>query len=202
MLLALHGGGYLEKPLAPLCDSVESLTSIPVAIPADPRTTAHRHLATRIRGMHRQSFEAAPSNAVLMPKIALAHEASIRHQVPIRLVLAVIYHESRFNPRAVSHRGAVGLMQVMPAVARSLAEMDAIPTSRPLELSNSRTNIEIGVTLLRRLHDRYGSWDRALAHYNGGWRAFVQGGIRTDVRVYVQRVNLGADFLLDRPKQT
>ena len=87
-------------------------------------------------------------------------EAAGRHGVDSALVAAVIKAESDFMPHAVSPKGAQGLMQLMPAVAREYAVSD------PFEPSQ---NIEAGVKLLKGLLDRYPGEPRlALAAYNAG----------------------------------
>jgi len=197
LLLPLHASGSLTVFTEPLLEGVESLVAGPVgtAVLPDARTVAARRLAFRTRELIRRCGERAPSVGTLMPQITLAREAALRHGIPVSLILAVIHRESGFQQEAVSPVGAVGLMQVMPAVARSLARSEGLPLPRWLELLDSRRNIEIGSTLLSRLHQRYGSWERALAAYNAGDRAFGEDGIRDDVRAYVKRVKAGARLL-------
>lgn len=92
--------------------------------------------------------------------ISLAHSAAVRHRVDHRLVESLIEMESSFNPRAVSRAGAMGLMQLMPAVARRYGVRD------PLDAAQ---NIDAGVRHLRGLLLRYGGdIERALAAYNAG----------------------------------
>jgi len=79
-----------------------------------------------------------------------------------KLVAAVMAIESNYNPRAVSEKGAIGLMQLMPSTA-------ALYQVSSKELFNPKKNIEAGVLHLKMLHDRYdGDLSRVIAAYNSG----------------------------------
>jgi soluble lytic murein transglycosylase-like protein len=83
-----------------------------------------------------------------------------RHNVNPELVRAVIKAESNGNPQAVSRKGALGLMQLMPSTAMELGVKDVF---------SPQDNLDAGVRYLRSLLQRYnGDLDRALAAYNAG----------------------------------
>ena len=81
------------------------------------------------------------------------------HDVSPALVKAVIAAESNFNPRAVSKKGAQGLMQLMPQTARELGVENAFEPEQ---------NVGGGTRYLRQMLTRYGDVSRALAAYNAG----------------------------------
>ena len=103
------------------------------------------------------------------PYLQEIRDAAERHGLPFKLVSAVIRAESGFNPRAVSPKGARGLMQLMPTTAATLGVRNSF---------DPRQNIEGGVRHLRSLIDRFINLPFALAAYNAGVKAVVQyGGI-------------------------
>jgi soluble lytic murein transglycosylase-like protein len=79
--------------------------------------------------------------------------------VPVELFDALIIQESRYNPYAVSAKGAFGLTQLMPATARSLGIFDRWNVSR---------NLAGGARYLRKQLDTFGNWAHALGAYNAG----------------------------------
>ncbi len=89
------------------------------------------------------------------------------YDVPEALVYAVICTESDFDPNAVSHVGAQGLMQLMPDTMDWLSRLldEDAPTG---EITDPETNIKYGTYYLRHLYDRFSSWDTAIAAYNAG----------------------------------
>lgn len=95
-------------------------------------------------------------------------EASREHGLEPALVLAVIEVESRFDPFAVSHKGALGLMQILPSTGAPIARRLGIPWRGPQTLFDPHANVRIGVAYLRELIDRYANVRAALAAYNWG----------------------------------
>ncbi|HEV8586644.1 MAG TPA: lytic transglycosylase domain-containing protein [Methylomirabilota bacterium] len=110
-------------------------------------------------------------------------EVSTRHGVAPKLVAAIVAVESRFDHRAVSRRGAEGLMQLMPATAANLDVQDAF---------DPRDNLDGGVRHLKRLMGRFrGDLPLVLAAYNAGETAVIaHRGIPPyrETRQYVVRV--------------
>jgi len=110
-------------------------------------------------------------------------EVADRHGVRADLVAAVIETESEFNPRAVSRRGARGLMQLMPKTAATLGVDDPF---------DPKANIEAGVKHLRAMMDRFdNNIPLALAAYNAGEVAVIKHrGIPPyrETRAYVKRI--------------
>jgi soluble lytic murein transglycosylase-like protein len=99
---------------------------------------------------------------------ALAHRLATRYEVDPALVQAVIHAESAYDPFAVSPKGAQGLMQLMPATARSLAVRNSF---------HPEQNIEAGVRHLKALLTRFGGRvPEALAAYNAGAGAVLRYG--------------------------
>jgi soluble lytic murein transglycosylase-like protein len=119
---------------------------------------------------------------------SLVLEHAQRHALRPELVRAVIQVESGFNPRARSPKGAMGLMQLMPATARELG------VTNPYDPAQ---NIRGGTAYLRQLLDRYDGDERlALAAYNAGASAVDRYGRNVppyhETRDYVRRISLKA----------
>jgi Transglycosylase SLT domain len=141
---------------------------------------------SEIMRMAREAAESPDSNVEITQIVEIeAHirEVAVRYDIQPILVAAIIEAESEFNPRAVSRKGARGLMQLMPGTASSLRVSD---TFDPYE------NIEGGVRHLRGLMDRYrGNLPLVLAAYNAGEQAVtVYRGVPPyrETRRYVSRI--------------
>lgn len=110
------------------------------------------------------------SQGTISPYDQLMRQVALQHDMDWRLLAAIAYQESRFNPTVRSSRGAQGLMQVTSGVARQFA----VPVE---QLADPETNIETAVKLIKRIESslRFTSnttpEDRTsimLACYNGG----------------------------------
>jgi hypothetical protein len=146
--------------------------------PTDPR---YKNLAGYSSGTSAGFLRLPPADTSRYA--AEIKQAAERYGVPERLVQAVIRVESAFNPRAVSVKGAQGLMQLMPDTASMLGVRNSF---------DPQQNIDGGVRHLRGLIDRFGQdLPLALAAYNAGEKAVVtHRGIPPypETRDYVTRV--------------
>jgi soluble lytic murein transglycosylase-like protein len=142
---------------------------------------------TRLEELPRLSFAPGRASLAQVRRNARAYDPLVERigresGVPPALVKAVIHAESAFNPRAVSHKGAMGLMQLMPATARNLGVAEPFTAEQ---------NVEGGARYLRTLRERFGNWTMALAAYNAGPEAVTKfGGIPPyrETQTYVRRV--------------
>ncbi len=139
----------------------------PQPVVAKPSSPPNERVAARTAGPYRDLIRAAATRHALAPE----------------LIESVILVESNFEARAVSRKGARGLMQLMPATAARLGVRNVFDV---------RQNVEGGVRHLRYLVDLYGgNLALALAAYNAGVEAVGRyGGIPpyAETRAYVQRV--------------
>ncbi|MCM3880473.1 MAG: lytic transglycosylase domain-containing protein [Vicinamibacterales bacterium] len=134
---------------------------------------------------------AATARVGLLPlgSVGSTYDPLIRQHASLQgvradLVRAVIQVESAFNPRALSPKGAMGLMQLMPATAAQFGVIDPF---------NPAENIRAGVKYLRMLLDKYNDNEQlALAAYNAGPGAVDKYGSKIppykETRNYVQRI--------------
>ena len=146
--------------------------------PTDPR---YKNLAGYASGTSAGFLRLPPADTARYG--AEIKSAADRYGVPERLVQAVIRAESAFNPKAVSVKGAQGLMQLMPETASMLGVRNSF---------DPQQNIDGGVRHLRGLIDRFGNdLPLALAAYNAGEKAVVSNrGIPPypETRDYVTKV--------------
>jgi soluble lytic murein transglycosylase len=130
---------------------------------------ANTHLTTVVR-----LREILDANRVRLPRESVEAMASRIDQVSRKyaispdMIFAVIQVESAFDPMAVSNKGAMGLMQLLPSTARAVAEELNIQWTGDGMLWDPATNIEMGTYYLRSLISRFNNIEVALTAYNHG----------------------------------
>jgi len=113
-----------------------------------------------------------------------------RYDCPPELVLAIIVVESSFRHRAVSRKGALGLMQIRPHVAKALAREMGIALRDRTQVFDPEVNIRLGLYYLSKLLLRFKDLEVALVAYNYG-PTYVARRLRRGLplpRTYVRRV--------------
>lgn len=92
------------------------------------------------------------------PYVSVARNTARKYNIPEDLFLRLVQQESGWNPSIRSHKGAIGLAQLMPATARGLGVDPTDPIA----------NLEGGARYLREQYNTFRRWDLALAAYNAG----------------------------------
>jgi len=184
MELSLHGGGTITIPLDLIDRIVDEEYERIVEQPITLAPSASEAPALALRSV--RVFSAEPPGGALRtspfaPEILFAAK---KHRIDPALIAAVIQVESKGSPRALSRKGARGLMQLMPATARRLGVRSCF---------DPRENILGGTAYLAELADRFGesSVDLILAAYNAGEHAVDEyRGVPPyrETREYVRRV--------------
>jgi soluble lytic murein transglycosylase len=140
-----------------------------------------------------------PPDFVQHIRYPLRYEAIVRghaknYDLDPALLAAVIYTESRFNARARSTAGAIGLMQLLPDTARGIAVRTGGDNFVVDDLYVPELNVRYGAWYLRNLLNRYGDERTALAAYHAGqgnvdrWRKAGVGIEFPETRSYVAKV--------------
>jgi soluble lytic murein transglycosylase len=129
---------------------------------------------------------------------------SAKNNLDPYLVAALIRQESEFNPSAISPANAYGLMQLLPAVGKSMAHQEGLEHFQTFQLFDPATNLRLGTRYLRKTLDKFGGvTEYALAAYDAGdervhnWQAagpyqgideFVESIPFTETREYVESI--------------
>ena len=136
-----------------------------------PKAVAEQRIAENVVPPHVVGTDApapaAPAADYPAGIDAAVERIAAEHSLPPQLIHSVIKVESNYNPHAVSSKGALGLMQLIPSTARRFGVDDAF---------NPIQNIQGGAKYLRYLLDLFGSYPLALAAYNAGEGAVAQYG--------------------------
>jgi soluble lytic murein transglycosylase-like protein len=161
-----HSGSTISPPSAPVQTQIQPRVSDDSVEPAKPKRKVEP-LPPAIPA----TADSAATGSLLAPAVVestdpmdrIVREAAERHRVDPALVKAVISTESDWNPHAVSRKGAVGLMQLIPGTAERFG------VGNPYDPAQ---NVEGGTTYLKWLLDRYnGDLPKTLAAYNAGEHA-------------------------------
>tara|TARA_R100000750_G_scaffold21648_1_gene14229 strand:+ start:433 stop:1047 length:615 start_codon:yes stop_codon:yes gene_type:complete len=113
--------------------------------------------------------------------VDMARIAARKHGIPEDLFLRLVMQESRFNPNAKSHKGAIGLAQLMPGTAALLG----------VNPNDPQQNLEGGARYLKQQYAKFGTWRLALAAYNAGPGAVIKhGGVPPyrETKNYVKKI--------------
>ena len=128
----------------------------------DPQDFQDRYDASVwLTAMSPRLSDAVPDTDERQKLLQMIHAEASRASLPPQLVLALIDVESRFDPYAVSHSGAVGLMQIMPFWLKLIGHPED-------SLVHARTNLRMGCTILHYyMQKSHGDIREALQRYNG-----------------------------------
>ena len=178
--LTYASGGRITLPITRVERVVEDEVVEPDPVPATEAVAeAIESAAVPLR------FEEAAAKVPDGPYGPMIFETARRHAVNPQVVAALIHAESAGNPRAVSHKGARGLMQLMPATAERFG-------TRKEKLYDPKENLEAGIRYLSWLVEQFpGDLSKVLAAYNAGEQAVWRyGGIPPyrETRNYVRRI--------------
>jgi soluble lytic murein transglycosylase len=128
---------------------------------------------------------------------------STQNELDPYLVASLIRQESEFNPNAISHANAVGLMQLLPVTGKKVAKDVKLHHYNASQLYTPAVNLQLGTRYFKSMVDKFGSFEYALAAYNAGsdrvedWLAqgkyrdpqeFVESIPFTETREYVQAI--------------
>ena len=131
----------------------------------------HHHIAKRLSGGARPTVDAEAWKKLALP---VAHARELwphcqRWDMDPFLVLSIMRQESIYNPDALSHTGAIGLMQFIKGTGAKVSALLDEPLFSPQTLYNPSINLRYSVYYLRLLDDRFnGHFPMAVASYNGG----------------------------------
>lgn len=165
----------------PTKDSKPEIATVTQPKPQPQHSVVAKAVSTRAASNRQVATLQVPRTAGWINDIV--EKAALRHAVDPNLVRAIVQVESNFNPHAVSRKGAIGLMQLMPRTAKSLN------VSNPYDPAQ---NVDAGVRHFRELLDSYnGNLELSLAAYNAGVSAVHRsGGVPnySETRNYVKRI--------------
>lgn len=195
--------GLIEAALEELDDVVERAIGDPVRLYGLSNAYARDeryHLALRIHRRHLANLAASGDPALPRAFWETVYPFAWRSDVTAAaqragiepyLVAAVVREESSYYPRAVSRAGARGLMQLMPATARPMAEHRGLAFAGGELLDDPRANLDMGTAFLGGLMREFSDPRLAVAAYNAGparVRGWWQARRTSDVEAWVEQI--------------
>jgi soluble lytic murein transglycosylase-like protein len=156
---------YFKGPT--VFDTQEAAKAATAALPAQPEPATPRPVAVPAgKSKLLAFFEISPNFKAVRQHM---RDASKKHNIDFELLQALIATESGFDSNAVSPKGAVGLMQLMPPTAQRFGVVGDEKTPIEKKLTDPKTNIAAGTQYLRLLINMFpGKLELALAAYNAG----------------------------------
>lgn len=159
---ALHAANATDGAVAAGKPVTESSTVVAKAGALKPR------MQPRVKATHKGILYVQKAGKYAGLRKSM-QEAAEKYRVDYELIQAVVAAESGFDAQAVSHRGAVGLMQVLPSTAKGLGVKASAEESVAQRLLNPHTNIMTGTRYLRDLSRLFkGRIELVVAAYNAG----------------------------------
>jgi soluble lytic murein transglycosylase len=171
LMLVLVLGFLVGARYQRVLDNVEALQSL-TAVQKNrisELSTANSHLASvvRLRELLAENrIYLSRSNVEAMA--SRVEQVSRKYGIGSEMIYAVIRAESSFDPKALSNKGAMGLMQLLPSTAREVASQLNIRWTDERMLWDPLTNLEMGTFYLSTLLTRFDNMEVALAAYNQG----------------------------------
>lgn len=197
----------LAAASSPIASTTTAVQNQPLVVPAainqPPSTSAD---SAQMRQDEQTKFVAHLIRSHKAPQHladSLAHmiviESTKAQYDPI-FVAAVIYAESMFKHSAVSHRGAQGLMQIMPETGRYVSAMENIAWGGTRSLKDPKTNLRLGIAYLKYLEAMFnGNRERVLIAYNWG-PANMANALRGRIRAPMESVGYARKILTTHRK--
>ncbi len=166
--------GFTSNIVLPVASAPVPETAAPVQTPAAPETVPEtapvEAPAPQTQPAPAETAPAPPAAAASVPNVSLSGELTAytlnlcqQYGVDSSVIFSVMYQESRFNPNAVSHSGAIGLMQVIQRYSQD--RMNRLGVS---DLFDPASNILVGIDILADYYYRNGNWTAALTEYRYG----------------------------------
>jgi soluble lytic murein transglycosylase len=158
------------KTLVKVFIPVIAMTFISFSVmPASGDEDGQRNIITREIVQYLKDKKVQASDDKLKKIANSVYEEAKDYEIDYRLVLAVMKVESNFRSNAISRKGARGLLQIKPSLAKHVSKDTGVSIKGPKCLEEPEKNIRIGVSHLSWLMEKFENLSTALHAYNVGW---------------------------------